>query len=321
MSSVRWPGGGPGYGLRSGQPERLPRENERRREAVGAPEGINRRTVTAGEPGQCVAAAHNVAHGLTETVLADGPTRVWDRAGTVTVRLFRGALAAATELAVLNGANGLLIGDEVVQFANATLNSDGSYSLDTLLRGRRGTEWAAAGHAVAERVIVLSEATVLKVALPDSDLNAARFYKAVTIGGRAGEGTQRTLTFLGRALMPYAPVDIRGTVAGSPADWTITWVRRTRLGGAWKDGADVPLGEESEDYEVDVLNGPTVVRTITKTASAGGSAVTPASRQAVYSAADQVTDFGAEQTTLSVNVYQLSATVGRGFAGAATLTV
>ena len=267
-----------------------------------------------------VAAARNVAHGLTETVLADGPTRTWDRTNTVTVRLFRGALAATTELAVLNGANAVLIGDEVVQFANAVLNSDGSYTLDTLLRGRRGTEGATAGHAVAERVIVLSDTTLLKVALPDADLNVARFYKAVTLGGRAGDGTQAALTFLGRALMPYAPVDLRGTRAGSPSDWTMTWVRRTRLGGSWTDGADVPLGEESEDYEVDVLDGATVVRTITKTASAGGSVVTPGSRQALYTAADQVTDFGAEQTTVTVNVYQLSATVGRGFSADATLT-
>ena len=120
--------------------------------------------------------------------------------------------------------------------------------------------------------------------------------------------------------MPYAPVDLRGTRAGSPLDWTITWQRRTRLGGAWKDAVDVPLGEESEAYEVEILNGATVVRTITASASAGGSVVTPASRQALYTGADQVTDFGAEQATLDLRVYQLSATVGRGFPGAAVLT-
>ena len=35
-------------------------------------------------------------------------------------------------------------------------------------------------------------------------------------------------------------------------DLTITWVRRTRFGGVWADGVDVPLNEESERYEVDV---------------------------------------------------------------------
>ncbi|MFQ5774207.1 MAG: phage tail protein [Kiloniellaceae bacterium] len=272
-----------------------------------------------GPPFTFISAARNAAHGRTETALGDHGTRTWDRTNAVSVRLFRGALASATELAVLNGANALLIGDEVVQFANATLNADGGYTLDTFLRGRRGTEWATGAHAAGERVVVLSDATLLRVALPDADLNVQRFYKAVTVGGLVGEGTQKALTFQGRALMPYAPVHIGGAPSGSPAHWTITWVRRTRLGGAWKDGADVPLGEESEDYEVDILNGAAVARTITSTASPGGSVVTAASRQALYTAADQIADFGAEQATLTLKVYQLSATVGRGFPGAATL--
>jgi hypothetical protein len=40
----------------------------------------------------------------------------------------------------------------------------------------------------------------------------------------------------------------------------------------------------------------------------------------LYAAADEIADFGAAQTTLSVRVAQLSATVGRGIAAAAALT-
>ena len=260
-----------------------------------------------------ISGGRNAVHGRAETVLATHGARTWDRTNTLQLRLFRGAVSAATEAAVLNGANALLIGDEVIQFANAVLNQDGSYTLSTLLRGRRGTEWASGTHAIGERVVVLTDTTVLKTPLADAELNTERFYKAVTVGGTLAEGTQKSLTFLGRALMPYAPVHVAGMVTGSPADWSITWVRRSRLGGAWKDGADIPLGEESENYEVEILDGPTVVRTITSTPSGGGSAVTPASRQATYSAVDQVTDFGAEQLNLTVRVYQLSAAVGRGF--------
>ena len=39
----------------------------------------------------------------------------------------------------------------------------------------------------------------------------------------------------------------------------------------------------------------------------------------VYSAADQTTDFGAPQSAIDIAVYQLSAVVGRGFAGRATV--
>lgn len=267
-----------------------------------------------------VPSARNAAQGATESVLPDHDACTWDRTSTLTLRLARGALTSAGELAVLNGANALLVGEEILQFANANLNADGSYTLDTFLRGRRGSEWATASHALGERVVVLNDTTLNRVNLPDSDLDSLRFYKAVTVGGLASEGVERALTLRGRALMPYAPVDLRGARAGSPLDWTITWKRRTRLGGAWKDAVDVPLGEESEGYEVDILNGSAVVQTITATASAGGSVVSPSSRQAIYTGADQISDFGSEQATLDLRLYQLSATVGRGFPAAAALT-
>ena len=105
--------------------------------------------------------------------------------------------------------------------------------------------------------------------------------------------------------MPYAPVHLMGS--RNPAgDLALTWVRRTRLGGAWRDGTGtVPLGEASEAYEVDILDGPggSVVRTLTGLAS-------PA---ATYTGAQQTTDFGAPQAVAHLRVVQLSAAVGRGF--------
>ena len=265
-----------------------------------------------------VPAAANVVHGVAETALADGPTTVFDRQNTLTVSLFRGSLASVTELDVLNGANAALLGDEVIQFAGATLQADGSYVLDTLLRGRRGTEWAAAGHVAGERFIVLSPATAFALQTATAEIGLTRFYKAVTVGGRPLDGRIETVTLAGRAFMPLSPVHIAGSLAAN--DWTITWIRRTRVGGEWRDFVDVPLGETSEAYEVDILDGTGALkRTITATASAGGSVVTPVSQSALYTSADQIADFGANQTTLSVKVYQLSATVGRGFPGAGSL--
>jgi hypothetical protein len=120
--------------------------------------------------------------------------------------------------------------------------------------------------------------------------------------------------------MPKAdPQDIMATARswlGTPwvhrgrlKDLAITWVRRTRHGGAWRDLVDVPLNEASEAYEVDVLDGAgEVVRTLPST--------TPS---VVYTADDQVADFGAPQSSIDIAVYQLSAAVCRGFAGRATL--
>jgi hypothetical protein len=56
-----------------------------------------------------------------------------------------------------------------------------------------------------------------------------------------------------------------------------------------------------ERYEIDILDGSDVVRTLTATSPA-----------ATYSSADQTTDFGAPQSSVSLRLYQLSATRGRG---------
>jgi len=69
------------------------------------------------------------------------------------------------------------------------------------------------------------------------------------------------------------------------------------------DGAptEVPLAEDAEAYEIDILDGASVVRTIASGAPA-----------CAYTAAAQTADFGAPQGTLSVAVYQMSAAHGRG---------
>lgn len=107
---------------------------------------------------------------------------------------------------------------------------------------------------------------------------------------------------------PYAPVHIQGSRNGT-GDLTITWVRRTRYGGAWRELVDAPLNEASESYEIDVLDqGATVLRTLTSS-----------SPNVTYTAADQAADIGAPQSAIDISIHQLSAAVGRGFAGRATL--
>ena len=79
------------------------------------------------------------------------------------------------------------------------------------------------------------------------------------------------------------------------------WIRRTRIGGDSWGITDVPLGEEQEAYEVDIMSGNTVKRTLTSTAPT-----------LTYSAADQTTDFGSPPSSLTIRVHQLSEIFGRG---------
>jgi hypothetical protein len=109
------------------------------------------------------------------------------------------------------------------------------------------------------------------------------------------------------ALKPLAPVHLAAVRAGDGIH--ISWIRRTRIDGdGW--GIEVPLGEESEAYVLEILSGGMVVRTVACT-----------SPQALYAAADELADFGAVQISLHVRVAQLSSTVGAGRATEVTLAV
>lgn len=244
--------------------------------------------------------------GAVLNIIPVGTVYNWDIISTIDVLLTFGQLQSVTDIAVLNGANVCVIGNEVIQFQTATLLDTNKYRLSNLLRGRLGTEWAVAGHAAGERFVMLTNALAREL-MASSGWSISKKFKPVTIGSTLGATTAQDFTYAANALKPYSPVHIAGS--RSVGDLTITWKRRTRIGGDWRDAVDIPLSEESERYEVDIMNGVTVARTITGLTSP----------TALYTSAQQVTDFGSAQSSVAVNVYQISAAVGRGYAGNATI--
>ena len=86
-----------------------------------------------------------------------------------------------TELEVLDGANLLLVGQEIIQFADAEQLGASEWRVSKLLRGRRGTEWAMSTHQVGETVLALDPATLIRVSSLD-EVGLSRLYRAVSIG-------------------------------------------------------------------------------------------------------------------------------------------
>ena len=229
-----------------------------------------------------------------------------DERNTVTVDV-TGELSSIThEQLVTSTANAILIGDEVLQFKTATLVSAGVYTLSGLLRGRRGTEHEIGNHDEGDRVVLLRSTGLRRVAMDAGDLNLLRYYRGVTFGRTVASAESVEFTNTGNGLKPFSVQNVRGS-RDAGGDLTITWDRRTRLSENWLNGT-VPLGESSEQYEVDVMDGSDVVRTISSTTAS-----------ATYTAADQATDFGSAQSSISVRVYQLSDVVGRGYVATATV--
>ncbi len=248
--------------------------------------------------------------GSAVSVLGTGSSQVFDEASTVDVALLGNAtLASATEASVLNGANVAVLGSEVIQFKNATLVSSGVYRLSGLLRGRLGTEAAIAGHVVGERFVLLDDA-VLPLVIPVSNNGQSWTLRAVTLGDALSVGPESTFTVAAQSLKPLSPVKplaIRNTTSG---DITLSWFRRARIDAGLRDYVDIPLMEISEQYDVVVMNGGVVARSWLAT-----------SPSVAYTAAQQVADFGAAPSSLTVTITQRSGLIGPGNPLSATIPV
>jgi hypothetical protein len=252
--------------------------------------------------------------GETLNDLPAGPLWRWDRASRVRVKLYGGALSSASDLAVLNGRNAAVRNAdgewEVLQFAQAELVDTETYELSRLLRGQAGSEGALAAPLAASAPFVLLDPQVLPLVRGLDDLGRPMTLRVVAGDRDHGDPSAVDLAVTPQvtALKPLAPAHLRGVRTGAGVE--ISWVRRTRIDGDGWEAGEVPLGEESEGYQIDILSGATVLRTLTAAAPS-----------VLYPSASEITDFGAPQTSLNISVAQRSAAAGRGFAASITLSV
>lgn len=249
---------------------------------------------------------------------------------TTTLTLFPqvGTLASVSQTQFLDLENVLLIGDpvaanwEIVPFRDVSL-VNGRYEVTHLTRGRRGTDIHVGSHGASEFWVYLNRSMLEAFPLTTGQLNVLRYYRGVANGVIVEDADISTLTHVGADLKPYAPVLLEAVLDGSN-NIDFNWVRRTRSGGAWQDQfGTVPLSEATEDYEVDILDGPggAVVRTIDTTPSANGSVVTPGTQSAFYDTIDIVADLGMTPTSIDFIVYQMSSVVNRGFGREGNITL
>ena len=244
--------------------------------------------------------------GFAQSVLPDcADVNAIDESAFVDVMLTNmdGTLSSVT-LEDLAGteANLCMVGDELIQFRDAEEFGSGLYRLTGLVRGRKGTEWATGTHAVMEPFIFLSSGTLLQVPVDVSARNQTSHFAVSSQSSNSGPSVVASLPIALRSLMPLAGVFPIVSVDGS-GDATISWTRRSRIGGAWADSVDVPIGEADERYEIDVATaGGVIVRTILVT--------TPA---ASYTTVQRATDGFSEGDAVEFRIYQMSNLVGRGY--------
>lgn len=188
---------------------------------------------------------------------------------TVAMTTSDDVFSTVTQLELVNGANPAAIikanGEiEIIQFRDVTDNGNGTFTLSSLLRGRRGTDTMAFTHLSGEIFVLLNNTDVDVFPLSLSELSALRYYRGVGTGQILEDSDLVPNTSLGRALIPYAPVFHEAVEDGSN-NLDLAWKRRTRVGGPLHDAGDiVPLNEDTEEYELEIFDGPggSIVRTV-----------------------------------------------------------
>jgi hypothetical protein len=272
------------------------------------PGGINAFKSESGESFSLTTSLRTAATmGRLLTPLAPARSSLWDHSQSITVELLAGQLTALPKLDVLGGGNAAAVetpsGDwEVIQYQLAELVAPRTYRLSVLLRAQAGTDAAMLEGALEGARFVLLDRAVGSLPLSRDEVGRPFIWRVGPASRAMTDASyiQTTKIFTGAGLRPFSPAHVRGRRLAT-GDLEITWVRRTRIGGdAWEQ-AEVPLGEDAELYEVDILDGSAIRRTIASSIAF-----------LTYPIASQIQDFGSPQTTVSVAAYQVSPSFGRG---------
>jgi len=248
--------------------------------------------------------------------LPAGPLNRFDHGSELLVDLSSGTLTSVTDMELFAGANALAVEStpdfwEVIQFGNAELVSMGRYRLTRLLRGQRGTGDAMGYPApTGARVVVLGSG-LQPLSISEADLGLPWNWRIGPANAAPSDAIMQAQSFTpnGRGLMPFAPAQVRIRREAN-GDLALRWLRcdRSLSADSWVL-TDVPMSEASEAYDLEILSGATVKRSLT--------VATPA---CAYTAAMQGTDFGGPVSGLSIRITQIGA-LGRGVPLVQTLTI
>ncbi|MFU1605752.1 baseplate multidomain protein megatron [Sulfitobacter pontiacus] len=204
--------------------------------------------------------------GVTQNDVAHARPGVVDRGQALQVTLTSGVLESVDEADLLGGANLAAIGDgsadrwEVFQFARADLIAPQTYLLRDRLRGQAGSDGVMPDVWPAGSQFVLLNPVPRQIELSPNLLRIAQTYRIGPAGRPLNDPSyiQKTESFDGNGLRPYRPCHLRITEEAGALRFG--WIRRTRINGDGWTGFDVPLAEESEQYQLRILQNGVVLR-------------------------------------------------------------
>jgi len=253
--------------------------------------------------------------GRTKTALMPGPLWRWDPRAVLDVEISSGALSAIDDEASLGGRNLFALQGtngrwEIFSAARAEMIGERTYRLSRFLRGLAGSEDEAGRTVPAGSLLVKLDEAVVPLTTSLQDLGQTWRYRIGPSGrDHADPAVAEIVATVGRdTLKPLSPV--HASARRDASGIRLEWLRRTRRNGDGWEAIDVPLAEDAERYEIDILRDGVVVRTLVSTQPS-----------TLYGNAEELADFGELQSALNLRIVQMSAVAGRGFARHATVAV
>lgn len=236
--------------------------------------------------------------GIAKSVLGGGATPCqWDLVNTLNVVFTAGTPESFDPVQVLNHSGIFLVGSEIIGAATAVENTDGSWTLSTLLRGIQGTDSAINGHLFNERVIgLVLDGTIQDQDYDLSQIGVSSVWAGITSMSDITASRRVNVTLTGNRIKPL-PAARAGIKRDGSDNATLIWVPRRRIGIEWQDSIERGVDEAAEDYSVDIYDGSgtTVIRTLTAWSPILGTVgTTPSSdtgqRSVSYTSAQQIAD-------------------------------
>lgn len=245
-----------------------------------------------------------VPHGFVLSALGPADHGVFDWHNEIVVRLRNPDMQLSTfsPSDLLRGeANLALIGDELIQYAEAEELGEGTWRLRGLLRGLRGTDPQITRHAPGDTFVRIQGSSTQFIPHKVEFLFREGKYKAITDAKSAENAPEFTFTNTGNNLRPYT-VHLHDAVKAD-RDFRLRWSPRVRQNGAWQGIEPITIDQPFERYEIDVMSGTVKVRT----------AIVEDATEWTYTEAMQVADFGSARDSVHLQVYQIGNIIGRGF--------
>lgn len=245
--------------------------------------------------------------GDTQNAFEPGPAGRFDLASRLILRINSGALASVSDAELLAGKTLMAIRGpdgawEMFGFGVAELIGERVYALSRLIRGMGGEEALSQRSVPAGAPVVLLDDALTPLGAGLSELGLAHVYRIGPADRDIADPAFIEIAATGgpKAYQPYAPAQASATRGASGV--AIAFTRRGRRDADGWEPVDIPLGEDSENYLIEIWRADALLRTLAV-----------ASPSALDAAGDELADFGEPQAALSLRIYQISASVGRGF--------